>query len=67
MLERIAYERDEAVKHYAKTLDKWENDAFRVSPDTIRAVENRLPETFKDDFAVCLRNVTNFARLQRGC
>jgi sulfopropanediol 3-dehydrogenase len=66
MLERIASERDEAVKHYAKTLDKWENDAFRVSPDTIRAVENRLPETFKDDFAVCLRNVTNFARLQRG-
>jgi sulfopropanediol 3-dehydrogenase len=65
MLEHIACERDEAVTHYAKTLDKWEDDTFRVSPDTIRAVENRLPETFKEDFAVCLRNVTNFARLQR--
>jgi sulfopropanediol 3-dehydrogenase len=65
MLERIASDRDEAVKHYAKALDKWESGEFRVSSDTIRAVESRLPETFKDDFAVCLRNVTNFARLQR--
>ena len=65
MIERIASDRDEAVKHYAKALDKWESGEFRVSSDTIRAVESRLPETFKDDFAVCLRNVTNFARLQR--
>lgn len=65
MLERIASERDEAVKHYAKALDNWESDEFRVLPDTIRAVESRLPESFKDDFAICLRNVTNFARLQR--
>ena len=65
MLDLIASERDEAVRHYAKTLDKWEDSAFRVSPDAIRAVESRLPETFKDDFAVCLRNVTEFARLQR--
>jgi sulfopropanediol 3-dehydrogenase len=65
MLERIASERDEAVKHYAKALDNWESDVFRVLPDTIRTVESRLPESFKDDFAICLRNVTNFARLQR--
>jgi sulfopropanediol 3-dehydrogenase len=65
MLERIASGRDEAVRHYAKVLDKWEDEAFRVAPDAIRAVESRLPETFKDDFAVCLRNVTAFARLQR--
>jgi sulfopropanediol 3-dehydrogenase len=65
MLERIASERDEAVKHYAKALDNWESDVFRVLPDTIWTVESRLPESFKDDFAICLRNVTNFARLQR--
>ena len=38
---------------------------FACRPDAIRAVESRLPETFKDDFAVCLRNVTEFARRQR--
>ena len=65
MLERIASERDKAVRHYAKALDKWDDGTFRVPADAIRAVENRLPETFKDDFAVCLRNVRDFARLQR--
>jgi sulfopropanediol 3-dehydrogenase len=64
-LERIASGRDEAVRHYAKVLDKWENEAFRVAPDAIRAVERRLAETFTDEFAVCLRNVRDFARLQR--
>jgi sulfopropanediol 3-dehydrogenase len=65
MLSRIETERDEAVRHYARALDKWESPEFRVSPDTIRDTAARLPETFKDDFAVCLRNVTAFARLQR--
>lgn len=66
MLARIRSERDAAVRHYAKALDKWEGESFRVSPDQIRAVGKALPESFKDDFAFCLRNIQEFARRQRA-
>ena len=65
MLAEIAAERDEAVKRYARKLDKWESDEFRVSADQIRKVTARMPETFKDDFAYCHKQVTDFARRQR--
>jgi len=65
MLRRIEDERDVAVRQYAATLDRWENSEFRVSADKKRAVASRLSETFKDDLAICLRNVKEFARLQR--
>ena len=65
MLSEIEERKDEAVKEFARSLDNWESGEFRVSNDAIRDVVNRLPETFKEDFAVCLRNVTEFARLQR--
>src|SRR5262245_16602779 len=66
MIGRIRQERDAAVRHYAKALDKWEGESFRVSPDQIRAVANALPESFKDDFAFCLKNIQEFARRQRA-
>lgn len=66
MISRIRSERDDAVRHYAKTLDKWESADFRVSSDQIRKVANALPESFKDDFAFCLRNIQEFARRQRA-
>jgi len=65
MLGRVRDEGDAAVGHYAKTLDKWEQESFRVSGDEIRAVTAMLPETFKEDFALGLRNVQEFARKQR--
>jgi sulfopropanediol 3-dehydrogenase len=65
MLRRIRDEGDEAVRHYASTLDKWQSDTFRVSDDHIRQLGARLPETFKDDFGLCLRNIQEFARRQR--
>lgn len=65
MLGRVRDEGDAAVGHYAKTLDKWEQDSFRVSGDEIRTVTATLPETFKEDFALGLRNVQEFARRQR--
>lgn len=65
MLGRVRDEGDAAVRHYAKTLDKWEQEGFRVSGDEIRAVTASLPETFKEDFALGLRNVQEFARRQR--
>ncbi len=65
MLSHIEERRDDAVRHYALALDKWDSGDFRVSHDAIRDVVTRLPETFKEDFAVCMRNVTEFAHLQR--
>jgi len=65
MLSEIEERKDEAVKEFARSLDKWESGEFRVSNDAIRDVVKRLPETFKEDFAVCFHNVTEFARLQR--
>ena len=65
ILGRVRDEGDVAVNHYAKTLDKWEQDSFRVSGDEIRTVTAALPETFKEDFALGLRNVQEFARKQR--
>ena len=65
ILQRVRDERDAAVRHYAKVLDKWESDTFRVSEDEVREFSRALPESFKEDFAFCLRNVQEFARRQR--
>jgi sulfopropanediol 3-dehydrogenase len=65
MLTRIRDEGDDAVRHYARVLDKWEHKDFRVSPDHVRKVNSALPESFKDDFALGLRNIREFARRQR--
>lgn len=65
ILRHIEEERDGAVKQYAQTFDRWSGGEFRVSPDQIRQASNSLSETFKEDLALCLRNVTEFAKLQR--
>lgn len=65
MITRIRDDGDSAVRHYAKSLDKWETDSFRVSADEISKTSDTLPESFKEDFALCLRNVQEFARRQR--
>lgn len=65
MITRIRDDGDSAVRHYAKNLDKWEADSFRVSADEISKTSDALPESFKEDFALCLRNVQDFARRQR--
>ncbi|MGI9382658.1 MAG: histidinol dehydrogenase [Methyloligellaceae bacterium] len=64
MLADIAAHRDAAVRRYARQLDAWDQDTFRVSADDIRRAERELPETFKDDFAYCHRQITGFARHQ---
>lgn len=64
MLADIAENRDEAVRRYARDLDKWESEEFRVPDDAIRRVASELPETFKDDFDYCKRQIQDFARRQ---
>lgn len=63
MLAAIRDGGDGAVARYAAELDGWTRP-FRVERDEIEAVAARLPETFKEDFAVCKRQVQEFARRQ---
>ncbi len=64
MLANIEKDRDQAVRKYARDLDKWEREEFRVTPDEIKTVSRRLPETFKQDFEFCRHQVTEFAKRQ---
>lgn len=63
MLDAIREEGDVAIARYADELDGWTRE-FRVGRDDIAAVAAGLPETFKEDFAVCKRQVQEFARRQ---
>ena len=65
MLDDIERNRDQAVRRYARELDRWENPEFRVSADEIDAARNAVSATFKDDFAYCKAQITEFARRQR--
>jgi sulfopropanediol 3-dehydrogenase len=65
MLADIAENRDDAVRRYAASLDKWEKPDFRVSKDEFRAASARLPQSFKEDFDFAYRMVTEFAKRQR--
>ncbi|BAT59432.1 sulfopropanediol 3-dehydrogenase [Variibacter gotjawalensis] len=65
MIGRIEKDRDEAVRAFAKQLDGWDKAEFRVSNDEIADAKKSLSETFKDDFAFCKKQVTNFAKRQR--
>lgn len=64
MIADIAEKRDEAVRRYARDLDKWTAE-FRVPMSRIEEVGRQLPETFKEDLAYCHTQVSEFAKRQR--
>jgi len=66
MLADIRENGDDAIRRYARDLDKWENTDFRMSEDRIRKVERALPESFKEDIAYALKQVQDFARAQKA-
>jgi sulfopropanediol 3-dehydrogenase len=65
MIADIEAGRDDAVRKYARQLDGWDQAEFRVSDDEIAAARRAMSETFKDDFAFCKKQVTDFAKRQR--
>jgi len=65
ILDDIALNRDDAIRKYARDLDKWERKEFLVTEDEIRSVAKKLPETFKQDFEYCRKQVTEFAKRQK--
>ena len=64
MLAEIAEKHDEAVRKFAHDLDKWSGE-FRVSAAEVEAKSKSLPTSFKEDFAFCHKQVTEFARGRR--
>ena len=65
MLADIEQNGDAAVRRYAKELDRWEKPDFRVSDAEIAAAAKSLSPVFKEDFAFCKKQVTDFAKRQR--
>jgi sulfopropanediol 3-dehydrogenase len=65
ILEDIEANRDAAVRRYARELDRWESAEFRVSAAETDAARKAMSATFKDDFAYCKNQITEFARRQR--
>ena len=64
MLDDIAAMRDDAVRRYARDLDKWTGE-FRVSMAEIEAKSKTLSKVFKEDFAFCHAQVVEFAKRQK--
>lgn len=65
MIADIERDGDQAVRKYAAQLDGWTRSEFRVSQGEIAAARNALSVTFKEDFAYCKKQVTEFAKRQR--
>lgn len=65
MLADIEQNGDAAVRRYAKELDHWDRRDFRVTEEEITAAAGSLSPIFKDDFAFCKKQVTDFAKRQR--
>jgi sulfopropanediol 3-dehydrogenase len=65
MLDDIARNRNAAVRRYARDLDGWERPEFRVSAAEIEGARRAVSTTFKEDFAYCKKQITDFARRQR--
>lgn len=65
MLADIEQNGDEAVRRYALELDGWDRPDFRVSEEEIDAARKSVSPLFRDDFAYCMRQVTEFAKRQR--
>jgi sulfopropanediol 3-dehydrogenase len=65
MLDDIEQNRDDAVRRYARELDRWESPEFRVSAADIDAARRSASTVFKEDFAACKHQITEFAKRQR--
>jgi sulfopropanediol 3-dehydrogenase len=64
MLARIEAEGEDAVRHYAKALDKWDGDIL-VSREEMDARAAEVPQQVKDDIAFAVKQVRSFAVAQR--
>jgi sulfopropanediol 3-dehydrogenase len=64
MLARIEAEGEEAVRHYARALDKWDGRIV-VSREEIEARAAEVPQQVRDDIAFAAGEVRRFALAQK--
>jgi sulfopropanediol 3-dehydrogenase len=64
MLARIETEGEEAVRHYARTLDKWDGPIV-VTREEIEARAAEVPQQVRDDIAFAAGEVRRFALAQK--
>ena len=64
MLEAIQKDGVEAVRHYAKVLDKWEGD-FIVTRAALDANAAKVPQQVRQDIDFAIKQVFDFAVAQR--
>ncbi len=64
ILSNIKEKGDEALFHYAKTLDHFEGDTLLVSEDEIRAAEERLDKKLKIAIDEAFLNISRFHKEQ---
>lgn len=65
MLARITAEGEDAVRHYAKALDKWDGPIL-VTREEIEARAAEVPRQVRDDIAMAAAQVRTFAEAQRA-
>ena len=64
MLDDIAAHGDDAIRRFARDLDKWSAE-FRVGQAEIESKSKSLSKVFKEDFAFCHARVVEFAKRQK--
>ncbi len=65
MLTNIERDGEEAVRHYAKELDRWEGDIVLSDADRAAACA-RVPEDVKADICFAYANIRRFAQAQQA-
>ncbi|MFE2354133.1 histidinol dehydrogenase [Streptomyces parvulus] len=62
ILDDIRTHGDDAVRRYSEKFDDWSPESFRLSPDEIRRIVSRVPDTVLDDIRFVQDQVRTFAR-----
>jgi sulfopropanediol 3-dehydrogenase len=66
MLSRIERDREQAIRHYSRELDKWDPTSFRVDESTIARAAEEVSDELKEHIAFAQAQVRGFAQAQRA-
>ncbi len=65
ILGRVKSEGDAALRHYSKEFDKFEPEAFRVSPEEAAKAKDELPPAVVEELDFAIEQVGAFAQAQK--
>lgn len=66
MLSRIERDREQAIRHYSRELDRWDPPSFRVDQATIARAADEVSDELKEHIAFAQAQVRGFAQAQRA-